>query len=40
MPGKLPIARWLFAYQREWLRADVVTGLSASSLVAAPKRKS
>jgi len=28
-----PVARWLFAYQRKWLRGDVVAGLTASAVV-------
>src|SRR4030066_388660 len=33
MPAKFPIAAWLFAYRREWLRADVVAGLTAAAVV-------
>jgi hypothetical protein len=40
MRGGFPIAGWLFAYRREWLRADVVTGLSAGPLAAVLRRKS
>ncbi len=30
---KLPIATWLVTYRREWLRADVVAGLTAAAVV-------
>jgi high affinity sulfate transporter 1 len=33
MPGKVPIASWLFAYRREWLRADVIAGLTVAAVV-------
>ena len=29
---RLPIATWLFTYQREWLRADVVAGVSVAAV--------
>jgi sulfate permease, SulP family len=33
MLTKIPIATWLFAYQREWLRADAVAGLTVAAVV-------
>jgi hypothetical protein len=30
---KLPVAGWLPAYRREWLRADTVAGLTAAAVV-------
>ena len=33
MYQRLPIASWLFAYRREWLRADIVAGLTAAAVV-------
>jgi high affinity sulfate transporter 1 len=33
---RFPIAGWLFAYRREWLRADIVAGLTVAA-VAIPK---
>jgi len=33
MTGRLPIARWLFAYRREWLRADVIAGFTVAAVV-------
>lgn len=33
MHTKFPIAAWLFAYRREWLRADVVAGLTVAAVV-------
>src|SRR4030066_526048 len=33
MPAKFPIAAWLFAYRREWLRADVIAGLTVAAVV-------
>ena len=33
MLRKFPIASWLFVYRREWLRADVVAGLTAAAVV-------
>jgi SulP family sulfate permease len=33
LPTKLPIATWLFSYRREWLRADVVAGLTVAAVV-------
>src|SRR5215471_13122050 len=29
----VPILEWLFGYQRDWLRPDVVAGLSAAAVV-------
>lgn len=33
MATKSPMAHWLFAYRREWLRPDVVAGLTAAAVV-------
>ncbi|MDP2784783.1 MAG: SulP family inorganic anion transporter [Sulfurimicrobium sp.] len=33
MLTKFPIATWLFTYRREWLRADIVAGLTATAVV-------
>ena len=33
MRATFPFAAWLFAYRREWLRADVVAGLTAAAVV-------
>jgi len=33
MLTKIPIATCSFAYQREWLRADVVAGLTVAAVV-------
>ncbi|MGE5318901.1 MAG: SulP family inorganic anion transporter [Hyphomicrobiaceae bacterium] len=33
MPGRAPVARWLFAYRRAWLRADVIAGLTVAAVV-------
>jgi sulfate permease, SulP family len=30
---KLPVARWLPSYRSDWLRADVVAGLTAAAVV-------
>jgi high affinity sulfate transporter 1 len=32
-PTRVPVPAWLAAYQRPWLRADVVAGLSAAAVV-------
>jgi sulfate permease, SulP family len=31
--GSLPIADWLFSYQKEWLRPDLVAGLTTAAVV-------
>jgi high affinity sulfate transporter 1 len=31
--GYLPIADWLFSYQKEWLRPDIIAGLTAAAVV-------
>jgi len=33
VPARPPVATWLFAYRRGWLRADVLAGLTASAVV-------
>lgn len=33
LAGRLPIARWLFAYRRAWLRADIIAGLTVAAVV-------
>ncbi len=33
MPGRASVARWLFAYRRAWLRADVIAGLTVAAVV-------
>lgn len=33
MPMRFPIAGWLVNYRREWLRADVVSGLTVAAVV-------
>jgi sulfate permease, SulP family len=33
IPSRPPILTWLFAYRREWLRRDVVAGLTAAAVV-------
>lgn len=32
-PGLLPIARWLPAYDRRWLRGDVAAGIAVCALI-------
>lgn len=32
MTARIPIAPWLFAYRREWLRADIVAGVSVAAV--------
>src|SRR5208283_3508109 len=31
--GNIPIADWLFGYQKEWLRPDIIAGLTTSAVV-------
>ena len=31
--GYLPIADWLFNYQKEWLRPDIIAGLTTAAIV-------
>ena len=31
--GYLPIADWLFSYNKEWLRPDLIAGLTAAAVV-------
>lgn len=33
MPAKFPFASWLFGYQRKWLHADIVAGLTVAAVV-------
>src|SRR6516225_10139845 len=31
--GYLPIADWLFSYQKDWLRPDIIAGLTTAAVV-------
>ena len=31
--GYLPVADWLFSYQKEWLRPDIIAGLTTAAVV-------
>ena len=31
--GYLPIADWLFSYQKDWLRPDIIAGITTAAVV-------
>jgi MFS superfamily sulfate permease-like transporter len=32
-PRQFPFADWIFSYKKDWLRADVIAGLTTAAVV-------